>query len=174
MIICPYCDAENIEGADHCDRCGHALADLHLPSPATAVEKSLLRDRVRILGPKPPIMVTPSTSISFVLQAMVEMEIGCVLVVDPDDRSQMVGVFTERDALLRLDPDSDLSTRSIGEVMTPNPHGLPETAKVAFALRTMDQGGYRHVPVLDDAGRVNGMISVRDILRYLTDRMARV
>jgi CBS domain-containing protein len=35
----------------------------------------------------------------------------------------------------------------------------------------MDQGGYRHVPIVDEEGHVTGVISVRDILRYFTEKM---
>ena len=51
MIICPYCDSENINGADACDHCGQTLSELHLPTPASKFERSLLRDR---LGEIPP------------------------------------------------------------------------------------------------------------------------
>ena len=40
MIICPFCGAENMEGADLCDQCEHSLMDLSLREPATAVEPS--------------------------------------------------------------------------------------------------------------------------------------
>jgi CBS domain-containing protein len=36
----------------------------------------------------------------------------------------------------------------------------------------MDVGGYRHVPIVDQAGRAVGVISVRDILRYLAKKIA--
>jgi CBS domain-containing protein len=36
----------------------------------------------------------------------------------------------------------------------------------------MDQGGYRHVPVVGEKGEPIGIFSVRDILRYLTKAMA--
>jgi CBS domain-containing protein len=172
MIICPYCDAETIKGVDNCEQCGQPLADLHLASPATLVEKALLRDRVAILKPRTPITVTPDTTVAEALKTLVEKSIGCLFVVAPDDPNRLVGVFTERDALLRLDPEADHSHRLVSEVMTPNPQGLPGTAKIAFAVRMMDLGSYRHVPVIQDGGNFSGVVSVRDILNYLTNRMA--
>jgi CBS domain-containing protein len=56
--------------------------------------------------------------------------------------------------------------------MTKNVQSLPPTAKIAFAVHRMDQGGYRHVPVIDENGKPLGVFSVRDILRYLTKKMA--
>ena len=43
MITCPFCGAENIEGADLCDECEHSLTDVGVREPATAVERGLLR-----------------------------------------------------------------------------------------------------------------------------------
>ena len=52
--------------------------------------------------------------------------------------------------------------------MTPNPAVVSADDKIAFALHKMDLGGYRHLPVL--AGeRATKFISIRDILRYLTE-----
>ena len=47
-------------------------------------------------------------------------------------------------------------------------HGV---TRVAYAVRHMDQGGYRHVPIVDNDRKPTGVISVRDILHYLTEKM---
>jgi CBS domain-containing protein len=172
MISCPYCDHENIEGVDVCDQCGQPLSDLHLSDPTTVVERSLLRDRVSILWPSPPIVVSPETKVSDVLQLLVDREIGCVFIVAEDQK--VTGVFSERDALLRLNTQAgSYKNRPIADFMTPNPQSLAADAKVAFAVHCMDLGGYRHIPIVDAEGRVTGVISARDILRYLTEKMAR-
>ncbi|MCA9184252.1 MAG: CBS domain-containing protein [Pirellulaceae bacterium] len=168
MIICPYCDAENIQGADVCSDCGHTLADLHLPSPATEVERSLLRDRLDTLAPKTPIVVSSRTSVGDVLQLLVARKIGAVFVVEG---SQVVGVFTEKDALMRLGTRAaELRNEPISKFMTANPQSLEVTAKIAFAVRTMDDGSFRHIPVVS-GGEPVGVISVRDILQYLAGAM---
>jgi CBS domain-containing protein len=56
--------------------------------------------------------------------------------------------------------------------MTVNPATLRARDKIAFALHRMNVGGFRHIPILDDDDRLIGVISIRDILRYLTDRRA--
>ncbi len=55
--------------------------------------------------------------------------------------------------------------------MTTNPKQLQSDAKVAFAVQLMDLGGVRHVPVMGPEGNAEGIVSVRDILRYLTEKM---
>ena len=56
--------------------------------------------------------------------------------------------------------------------MTKDPQSLPATAKIAFAVQRMDQGGFRHVPITGPDGRPASIFSVRDVLAYLTRKMA--
>ena len=169
MIACPTCDYENIEGADVCERCEQPLSDAYLPAPATAVERSLLKDRIRVLDPKNVVAVEPTRPVAEVLQLLVDQSIGCVVVIE-DDRP--AGIFSERDAVTRLNTEAAaLAGHPISEFMTPTPQTLGEDAKIAFAVHRMDLGGYRHVPIVDRDGCLTGIISCRDILRYLTQQM---
>jgi CBS domain-containing protein len=169
MIICPYCDAENIEGADSCVECEASLTELSVPVQASGVESDLMRDRIERLWPKTPSKVTLDTPVRTVLKKMVDEEIGCVMVVDKDN---LVGIFSERDALMKLNTDAaKFMDRPISQFMTPSPVTLETSDKIAFALQKMNVGGYRHVPILF-AGKLAGVISIRDILRYLTERIA--
>ncbi len=170
MIICPYCASENIQGADDCAECGQPLADAHLAPPNTEVERSLLRDRISDLVPKTPITVAPATPVGDVLRLMVEHQIGCVVVAD---ENRPVGIFSERDALRKLNTSApELAARGVGEFMTPSAQTLVADAKIAFAVQRMDLGGYRHLPIVDERGELVGIISARDILRHLTESMA--
>lgn len=165
MIACPFCGAENTEGADLCDDCQHSLTDVGVRAPSTAVEQGVLKDRIASLKPKEPLTVGPDDSIRLVLKKMVDESIGCVMVVDNDD---LLGIFSERDALMRLNVDAAaMADRPISSVMTPKPSTLHAKDKIAFALHRMDVGGYRHIPILDD-DKLTGVISIRDILGYLT------
>jgi CBS domain-containing protein len=169
MIICPYCQTENIEGADECDQCNQPLNEMGVRVPATSVEADLMRDRIEKLWPKRPSTVAPNTTVGDVLKKMVSETIGCVMVVDG---GKLVGIFSERDALMKLNVDAAKSfAKPISQFMTQNPVTLDTGDKIAFALHKMNVGGYRHLPILFD-GNLAGVISIRDILRYLTERVA--
>lgn len=168
MITCPFCGAENLEGADVCDDCQHSLTDLSYPLPSSAVEQGLLNDRIEILHPKRPSTVSPQTSVRDVLLQMTTESIGCVIVVEGN---QVRGIFSERDALLRLGADvANFIDRPIETLMTPDPVTLRAEDKIAFALHKMHVGGYRHVPILAEE-KLAGVISIRDILFYLAERI---
>ena len=169
MINCPACGAENMEGSDLCDQCQHSLTDLSLPRPVNALERGLLRDRIEILKPPPPFAVRPETPVGEVLRLMVEKRVGCAAVTD--DGGRLLGIFTERDALMRLNVDAPrMSEKPVSELMTANPATLRAQDKIAFALQRMNVGGFRHIPILDDDDRLVGVISIRGILKYLTER----
>ena len=170
MIDCPYCGAENIPGVDDCEQCGQPLSDVHHNAPANEIERSLNKDRVTALAPKQPCTVSPDATVGEVLHEMATNQIGCVMIVEG---GKPVGIFSERDALIKLNTEAaTLSDRPISEFMTPNPETLEDSAKIAFAVQRMDLGGYRHLPIVSKDDQLQGIISVRAILDYLTERMS--
>jgi CBS domain-containing protein len=170
LIPCPYCDHEVIEGADECDACGQPLTEQHLPIPATPVERALLTDRVHQFQGRQALIVSPTMPVREVLRLLVDNKVGCVAVAE---QGKLVGIFTERDVLLKLGENAaSLGDRPVSEYMTPQVQALPPTAKIAFAVHRMDIGGFRHIPIIDAEGKPTGIFSVRDILRYLTRKMS--
>jgi CBS domain-containing protein len=169
MMLCPFCGHANIEGVDECEHCECSLADVELLVPATPVERDLLRDQIGSLTSRPPLTVTPVTPVRRVLQLMNENSVGCVGIVK---EGRLVGIFSERDALLKLGNDAaSLGEYPVSEFMTAYPRTLPADAKIAFAVRHMDQGGFRHLPIVSETNEFVGVVSVRDILRYVAGRM---
>lgn len=169
MITCPSCGTETLEGAEDCPQCGNSLSQLYLPERTDSVERAVLKDRLSALTPRKAICVAPDCSVRDVIKLLVKHHIGSVVVTEAD---RIVGIFSERDALMKInDEAASLADRPVSEFMTPSPRTLVADAKVAFALKEMALGGYRHIPIVDDQGRVTGIISIRDVLRYLTEKM---
>ncbi|MBI3043782.1 MAG: CBS domain-containing protein [Betaproteobacteria bacterium] len=92
---------------------------------------------------------------------MKQKTVGAVMVVE---EGKLVGVFTERDALFRvLAEGRDTRATRLSEVMTRNPTTIHPDRPFPEALHIMFEGGFRHVPVVEDERPV-GMISARDAL----------
>ena len=165
MTKCSYCGCVNIDGTDVCDQCLEPLGEQQFsPYVDSEMQRSLLHDKVVLLLPRRPVIVEPATDVRSVLQLMVERSIGCVLVVDD---GRLLGIFTERDAVVRVGAQAqELGGRAVRDFMTPGPESIEIDAQIAYALQKMDVGGYRHLPVMS-AHRVVGVISIRDILQYL-------
>ena len=93
---------------------------------------------------------------------------GAVLV---EDGGKLVGIFTERDLLSRVDHGDPLwSHVVIRDVMTPHPMVVRAQDSLAEALRRLTQGRRRHLPIVDEAGHVTGLISIRDILGFIATK----
>ena len=171
MVVCPDCGYDNIDGDDICQNCEQSLTGLNRPRPATALEGGILRDRIESLAPRVPVAVSPELPVGEVLDLMVTKHIGCVLIVDD---GRLVGIFTERDALTRLNTAAaERAVRPVADFMTHSPVALALKDKIAFAIHKMALGGYRHVPIVQ-GNRPVGVISIRDILRYAAEKLEAV
>ncbi|HEX8012921.1 MAG TPA: CBS domain-containing protein [Casimicrobiaceae bacterium] len=88
--------------------------------------------------------------------------VGAVMVVDAAGR--LAGIFTERDALFRvLAEGRDPKATRLSEVMTPHPKTVSPDRPFGHALLMMYDGGFRHVPVVEN-GKPIGMVSAREAL----------
>lgn len=108
------------------------------------------------------ITASPEMTVRSACRLMAEKKIGALLVVE---NQRIAGIFTERDALNKilaanLDPDST----KLLQVMVREPQTIRADKPLAYALHMMAEGGFRHVPVVDDDGEPVGMVSARDAL----------
>jgi len=107
-----------------------------------------------------PLTLPPETSIKKACRRMHERRVGAVLVTEEGDR--LVGIFTGRDAVGRVLAEGRSAKKTpLAEVMTPNPATMSPDKTAVEALRLMQDGGYRHVPIVDQ-GRVVGIVSRGD------------
>jgi CBS domain-containing protein len=104
--------------------------------------------------------VLGDTSVDEACRVMRARNIGAILVVDV--LGALLGIFTERDAVFRvLVERRDPLATAVAAVMTAAPATLRPDHNAMDALRLMDDGGFRHVPVME-SGRVYGIVSRRD------------
>ena len=105
------------------------------------------------------------------LALMRERRVSAVLVEDDD--GQVVGIFTERDVLLKVAGEARALSQSVDSVMTPKPQTLSPDDTVGDSLRLMEEGHYRNVPVVDADNGVVGNLSQHALITFLTDRYPR-
>jgi len=95
---------------------------------------------------------------------MAERDVGAVLVVDEE---RLVGIFTERDLMVRVvGTGRDPKTTPLAEVMTPDPVCIDADMNIQQAMNEVATRRIRHLPVVRD-GRLVGVVSVRDLARAL-------
>jgi len=166
-VKCPDCGYDNVAGSDECQECGGSLVSFD--PQGSDVERSLVSHPISVLCPRAPIVVAPSASVRSAIAQMAEHNIGCVLV---EQGAELVGIFSERDVLNKVVDHDGALDQPVENFMTRHPTTVTRRDSIAFALQTMDLGGYRHLPIVNSAGIAIGLLSVRDILRFLCVRYA--
>lgn len=105
------------------------------------------------------LQLPPDATVRSAALAMRERHVGAVLVTAHD---HLAGIFTERDMVNRVVAESrDPDRTTLAEVMTADPDTIAPTTTAIEALRRMDDGGYRHLPIVEN-GRIVGIVSRRD------------
>jgi CBS domain-containing protein len=120
-------------------------------------------DHVQGIMSSPVVHVAPHATVAQALRAMIDRNIGAVVVVDG---ASAVGVFTERDLTKGLLDDRDLLDREVGEVMSTPVTTVSPADEVVFIFRLMTEKGIRRLPVIDD-GQLVGIVTERDLLRWV-------
>jgi CBS domain-containing protein len=132
------------------------------------LQGALLEDTVQLLAPSEPLRLTADHSVARAIQAMVENRRAAIVIVDDADR--LIGIFTERDVLTRV-IGAGLVARDtlLRDVMTPEPESLRPDDRICLAINRMHAGGFRSLPIVDEAKRPNGIITVNDVVRWLAE-----
>jgi len=157
-----------VPGSEACGQCSQDLSHLDLPSAQDKVERAFMENPVRSLRPPKPVVVSLNATVADAVQTMIQHNMGAVLILDP--AGKLVGIFSERDLLMRvLAGDPPKTALPVRDFMTPNPECVSANDSINFAVHKMAASGYRHVPVLDH-GKPVGVISVRDIIRFVVSK----
>jgi CBS domain-containing protein len=161
-MICPSCGFDNLIGNEVCDNCGADLGGHDIPQPAISFQGRLLGEHLHDLEASAPIVVGPEASLDAVVETMHRQKADCVLIVSGE---RLVGIFTDRDAVLKA-AGSDLTSLRVGDLMTPDPVVLRHDDPIAVAIHKMAVGGFRHIPIVED-GRPTGVVTARDVFAHL-------
>ena len=116
----------------------------------------------------PPVSVSPRESVMRAVEKMTDAGVGAVVVID-DER--LVGIFTERDLLRNVVAErmSALDT-PVSLVMTRRPHTVRSgQMNVNEAFEFMSKMHLRHLPMVDDEGKVIAILSIRHLMRVIVD-----
>lgn len=108
-----------------------------------------------------PRTVQPGDTLQTAARAMDELNVGVLPVVEG---ARLVGLLTDRDIVIRsTSAGQDPRTATVADAMTAEVRSLPEDAQVLDAVRTMEEGQLRRVPVVDAGGTLVGIVSLGDL-----------
>jgi CBS domain-containing protein len=130
------------------------------------VGREMLETSLGELRRLPPVTVAQTATVARAAELMRKKKVGAVLV---KKGRQMVGIFTERDLVVRAMATRNWASAPVKKFMTSNPETLKLGDPVAYALNKMSVGRYRHIPLRDGGGELVGMVSIRDIVDFIVD-----
>lgn len=86
---------------------------------------------------------------------------GSIIVIDAS--GSMVGILTERDLMTKVVAKAlDPAKTSVSDIMTRNPRFVSPDTSIVDAVLIMQDGGFRHLPILSSTREVIGVFSIRD------------
>src|SRR5262249_1984236 len=121
------------------------------------LERNLKIDSVARLNPTQPLCIKPEDTVAHAVAIMRREKVGCLLICE---KHELIGIFTERDLLRRVLAEDQALDLPVSNFMTPKPVTVQSKQPVSAAVRLMEEGGYRHLPVVNEAGCPVGVLSV--------------
>ena len=111
------------------------------------------------------VTISPDAPVIEAARLMRDRDVGSVVVVS--SRGEVIGIVTEKDIVARVVAENrDPLKTTVREVMTPNPITVYDDTPLETAARIMDEQKIGHLPVVDKAGRLVGIVAKSDIIEF--------
>ena len=126
------------------------------------------RKLIYIIKDQRPLVLNRRDTVQHACRLMSERCTGSTLVVD--DQQCLCGIFTGRDAVRILARGENAALTILAQSMTPDPVTISPDSRAIDVLRLMSNGGFRHLPVVDD-GKIWGVVSRGDFKGMELDQL---
>ncbi len=124
-----------------------------------------IKDRPEYKRKSQVLTFLPTDSVFSAVQTMSERNYGAAVIVSPD--SKPIGIVTERDFMRRLlNQERDPKTTALSEIMTTDLKLAREEDDLLDWLRQMSNDRFRHLPVVDEEGRLVSILSQGDFVSF--------
>jgi len=115
------------------------------------------------------LTIDPRSSLRRAARVMTDRGVGCAVVVE---REEVAGIITERDILHAVADGRDVDATTVDDAMTREVVSGQPGWDILKAVRTMTEGGFRHLLVMEMDGPV-GIVSLRDLMDAMADLVQR-
>lgn len=119
------------------------------------------------------VFATRKMSVPEAAQLMRQFHVGDLVVVDELESKRVpVGIVTDRDMVIQIIAKSlDFNEFCVGDIMSPQLVSVQEKEGVFETIRLMRAKGVRRIPVVNQEGGLEGIVSADDILDLLAEEM---
>ncbi len=123
------------------------------------------------LGPDEVVTAERDTRIIDVARTLDSENVGALVVVEDDEP---VGLVTDRDVALAITESDDVGSLTAEDVMTPDPVTLHEGEEGMEISRTIDEHDVRRIPVVDEDGKLTGIVTLDDLVATIGEQLDHV
>lgn len=125
--------------------------------------------RIEDLVKKPPVALSADAKCIEAAETMRARNVGSIVIAEG---RKPLGVITDRDLVVRvMARNEDPRELTIGEVMSKDPRFVTRTRSIDEVVATMRQLGVRRIPVVDENGDLDGLVSMDDLLLAISDQL---
>jgi CBS domain-containing protein len=118
------------------------------------------------------VFVKPDTSIVDAVGLMRTHHVGDVVVVrEPDGERVPIGILTDRDVALAVDRLLRLPHLRVADLMSAELVTSPERESLYDVLKSMQSHGIRRLPVVNDRGGLEGIVTFDDVVELLSEEL---
>jgi CBS domain-containing protein len=111
-----------------------------------------------------PVRCVPNDLVSAAAPAMRREDVDALPVINDEQRQQLIGIVTDRDLAIKVIAESrDPGHTVVQDVMTLTIVVCRECEDLSNAIKAMEEHEIRRIPVIDDDGRLVGIISQADV-----------
>ncbi len=128
-----------------------------------SAEQKKMNSSLGSIVSREPVAVSPETAIRQVIAEMADQHLGSMVIIDYAETP--VGVFTQSDVLKRIVLPEIPLDQPIETVMSTPVHTLPQAANAYDAALLMAMRGIRHILVVNEGGKLKGVVSERDLFK---------
>ena len=111
-----------------------------------------------------PACCLPGDLVSQAARVMRREHVGPVPVISDEQTRELIGIVTDRDLAIKVVAESrDSNKTTVGEVMTNTIVACRGDDDMSSAIAAMEEHQIRRIPVIDQGGRIVGIISQADV-----------
>ena len=120
------------------------------------------------------VVIEKTESVREAINLMRKNHVGDVVIVEMREKASIpLGILTDRDVVVEiLAEDVDLDTVNVGDVMSYQLVTVNEDTKLLDAIKQMRIKGVRRLPVVNEQGELQGILSADDILELVVEQLS--
>ena len=117
----------------------------------------------QLISQKRVVTISATKSVKELVNLLTEYKIGAVVV--SENGIDVAGIVSERDVVKKLSQTENLGNLTVGDLMTKDVQLCRKSDTVAAVMQQMTNGRFRHLPVVDENGKLESIVSIGDVVK---------